>query len=55
MRKSILDIYKNEIQKYIKLNLSVRCIYLLINDKMKEKNLQISYQSVRKYISKIKL
>ena len=53
-RKSILDFYKDEIKKYIQLNLSIRCIYILINDKLKEQNLQITYQSVRNYVTKLK-
>lgn len=53
-RKSILDFYKDEIKKYIQLNLSIRCIYLLINDKLKKQNLQITYPSVRNYVAKLK-
>jgi hypothetical protein len=53
-RLSLLDVYKNEIKHYISLGLSIRCIYILINEKMKKEGLYISYQSVRNYIAKIK-
>jgi len=49
-RASLLDKYKEEIKEYLELGLSLRCIYLLINKKLKEDNYHITYQGIRYYI-----
>ena len=52
-RISIFDLFKEEIEYYLKLGLSIRCIYLLVKDKFeKEKKFtaSISYQGIRRYI-----
>ena len=52
-RISVFDLFEKEIEYYLKLGLSVRCIYLLIKDRLeKEKKFKgtISYQGVRRYI-----
>ena len=52
-RISVFDLFKEEIEYYLKLGLSIRCIYLLIKDKFeKEKHFteSISYQGIRRYI-----
>jgi len=56
MRKriSVFDLFKEEIEYYLKLGLSIRCIYLIIKDKLnKEKKFEgtISYQGIRRYIN----
>ena len=43
-RSSLLDKYKEEIKEYLEIGLSLRCIYLLINKKLKENNYHITYQ-----------
>ena len=52
-RVSIFDLFKEKIEKYLKIGLSIRCIYLLIKDELKnDKKIDgnITYQSVRRYI-----
>jgi len=49
-RSSILDRYRDEIKHYLKLGLSINCIYLLIKEKMEKEKLHITYQGVRYYI-----
>lgn len=54
-RMSIFDLFKEEIEYYLKLGLSIRCIYLLIKDKIQKENKlekNISYQALRNYIAK---
>ena len=52
-RISVFDLFKSDIEYYLKLGLSIRCIYLLIRDKLKKENKfesNISYQGIRRYI-----
>ncbi len=52
-RISIFDLFKKDIEYYLRLGLSIRCIFLLIRDKIKkEKGLdgEVSYQGIRRYI-----
>ena len=54
-RVSIFDLFKKDIEYYLKLGLSIRCIFLLIRDKIKkEKGLdgEVSYQGIRRFIIK---
>jgi len=54
-RISIFDLFKKEIEYYFKLGLSIRCIYLLLKDKIQKENKlekNISYQALRNYIAK---
>jgi hypothetical protein len=54
-RISIFDLFKEEIEYYLKLDLSIRCIYLLLKDKIQKENKlekNISYQALRNYIAK---
>jgi hypothetical protein len=52
-RISIFDLFQKDIEYYLKLGLSIRCIYLLIKDKLEKKRElegNISYQGIRRYI-----
>jgi len=52
-RMSSFDLFKEEIEYYLTLGLSIRCIHLLLNDKIeKQYNKTISYQGLRRYIIK---
>jgi len=51
-RASLLDKYREEIKEYLELGLSIRCIYLLLNKKLKNENYHISYSGVINYINK---
>jgi len=52
-RASLFDKYEKEIKQYLKLGLSLRCIYLLISHKMKKHNIKITYQGLRNYVKNI--
>jgi len=53
-KASVFDLFKNEIEEYLKIGLSIRCIYLLIKHKIEKENLlagnTVSYQGIRRYI-----
>ena len=52
---SVFDFFKKDIKYYFDLGLSIRCIYIIINDKIQKENKlekNISYQALRNYIAK---
>jgi len=54
MAKSILEAFKSQIRYYLNIGLSVRCIYILINEELKKEGTSIGYQAVLNFVNKLK-
>ena len=55
MRKkqsSILDSVKDDIEKYLNIGISIRCIYKLINFELNKKGIDITYSGFYAYIKR---